>query len=98
MPNKALHIKKLLLTTAIVLACVVSGRFILSAADVLYENTANKHWNGERYRARKNNPVNLAAADSCIQLLQAGDLLVRRGDDMTSYMLSQLNLKDKTYS
>lgn len=97
MRNRPIHIK-LMLWSAIVLACVVSGKFILSASETLYENTANKHWKNERYYARTNNPANLAAVDSCTKLLRTGDLLVRRGDDMTSYMLSQLNLKDKTYS
>lgn len=92
------HIRKILLPALIVLVCIVSGKIIISAAGVIYENSANKHWNNKRYLARKDNPHNLTAVDSCIQLLRTGDLLVRRGDDMTSYMLSQLNLNDKTYS
>lgn len=98
MRHKAVHSKKLFLATAITMACIVSGMFIISAADVLYENTANKHWESARYEARANNPANLAAVDSCTKLLHTGDLLVRRGDDMTSYMLSQLNMQDQTYS
>lgn len=80
------------------LLCILAGRFIWSATAVLYENTANKHWKNKRYVSRKNNPLNISAVDSCAGLLQTGDLVVRRGDDMTSYMLSQLNAKDKTYS
>lgn len=98
MSVKSRHIIKLLSVSAIILACIVAGRFIWSATAVLYENTANKHWRNERYLSRKNNTLNIAAVDSCVRLLQTGDLLVRRGDDMTSYMLSQLNTKDKTYS
>ena len=70
----------------------------MSATAVLHENTANKHWQNMRYLSRKNNSMNISAVDSCVRLLQTADLLVRRGDDMTSYMLSQLNNKDKTYS
>lgn len=98
MSIKAAHIKKLLIASTIVLVCIFAGKFIWSATAVLYENTANKHWKNKRYQQRKKNPVNISAVDSCVRLLQQGDLLVRRGDDMTSYMLSQLNTKDKTYS
>jgi len=81
-----------------ILLCIAIAQLYMFVADVLYKNTANKHWQGKRYKARKNNPWNIAAADSCAALLQTGDLVVRRGDDMTSYMLSQLNSTDKTYS
>lgn len=80
------------------LLCILAGRFIWSATAVLYENSANKHWKNKRYLSRKNNFLNISAVDSCVRLLQTGDLVVRRGDDMTSYMLSQLNTNDKTYS
>jgi hypothetical protein len=98
MSTKNSHIKKLLIASAIVLTCIVVGRFIWSATAVLHENTANKHWQNKRYLSRKNNLQNISGVDSCVRLLQTGDLLVRRGDDMTSYILSQLNMKDKTYS
>lgn len=98
MNTRRRHIAKLLSVSAIILLCIVAGRFILSATAVLYENTANKHWQNKRYLSRKNNILNISAVDSCVRLLQTGDLLVRRGDDMTSYMLSQLNTDDKTYS
>ena len=61
-------------------------------------NSANKHTGNKAYLKRKNNPWNKAAVDSTNRLLRTGDLVVRRGDDMTSYMLSQLNTTDKTYS
>lgn len=92
------HIIKLSGISAIVLLCILAGRFIWSATAVLYENTTNKHRKNKRYVSRKNNPLNISAVDSCAGLLQTGDLVVRRGDDMTSYMLSQLNTKDKSYS
>lgn len=70
----------------------------LYAARVLFDNTANKHWQGKRYADRKSNPWNNRMVDSCVGLLKDGDLVVRRGDDMTSYMLSMMNTEDKTYS
>lgn len=98
MSIKSAHIKKLLIASAIVLIGIVAGRIIWAAGRILNENTANKHWQNDRYLQRKNNPYNISAVDSCVRLIQHADLLVRRGDDMTSYMLSQLNIKDKTYS
>lgn len=41
---------------------------------------------------------NKPAIDSGIALLQQGDIVLRTGNDMTSYMLSQLNPTDKTWS
>lgn len=95
-----MHIDKktYLKTVLIILLCMVGGLLYLWAAKVVYENTANKHWQNSRYKARKNNPHNAQAVDSCLQLLQTGDLVVRRGDDMTSYMLARLNHHDKRYS
>ncbi|MCB9045075.1 MAG: hypothetical protein H6550_02930 [Chitinophagales bacterium] len=82
----------------IILVCIAVAKIYMYCAQVLYENTANKHWQGARYLARKSNPANISAADSCAGLLHTGDLVVRRGDDMTSFMLSQLNRRDKSYS
>lgn len=83
---------------AVIAACIITGMLYMSMARVLYENTANKHWKGKRYQSRVHNPWNNSMVDSCVQLLKTGDLVVRRGDDMTSYMLSKLNVEDKTYS
>lgn len=82
----------------IIILCALAGALYLLFARTIHENTANKHWNSKRYRQRVNNPYNKRETDSCIQLLQTGDLVLRRGDDMTSYMLSKLNLRDKTWS
>jgi len=41
---------------------------------------------------------NKKSVDSAITLLQSGDLVVRSGKGTTSYMLMQMNQKDKTYS
>ena len=49
-------------------------------------------------RERDANLQNHHDVDSAISLLQSGDLVMRRGIDVTSFMLSQMNLKDKTYS
>lgn len=83
---------------AIITICAVVGFIYMRIARVVFDNTANKHWKNRRYTARIQNPANRQLVDSCAQLLKTGDLVVRRGDDMTSYMLSKLNLQDKTYS
>lgn len=90
--------RHMLRVLSIILLCIVVGRLYMYCASILYTNTANKHWQGKRYQARKSNPWNISMVDSCSGLLRSGDLVVRRGDDMTSFMLSQLNSKDKTYS
>lgn len=36
--------------------------------------------------------------DSLLKTLQQGDLVLRRGRDVTSYMISQTGIEDKTYS
>jgi len=41
---------------------------------------------------------NAPLVDSMLQLLQEGDILLRRGSGPDSYMLSQMNKTDKTYS
>ena len=45
--------------------------------------------------ARKNNPWNLHSVDSAVQLLHSGDIVMRTGNDATSYMLCQLNTNTK---
>ena len=47
---------------------------------------------------RVSNPWNRQMIDSAITLLKNGDLVVRTGSDVTSYMLRQMNMQDKTYS
>jgi len=47
---------------------------------------------------RSSNPYNTNLRDSAISLLHDGDLVLRLGSDMTSYMLSQLNQRTKAYS
>jgi len=47
---------------------------------------------------RIHNPFNTRQIDSATGLLQNGDIVVRTGADITSYMFTQFNQKDKTYS
>jgi hypothetical protein len=47
---------------------------------------------------RQNDPRNRKMVDSAISLLRSGDIVVRTGNDVTSYMLCQMNQRDKTYS
>ncbi len=52
----------------------------------------------EKINLRKNNPWNRQVVDSSVTLLKTGDIVLRRGNDITSYMLCQLNASNKTYS
>jgi len=47
---------------------------------------------------RMSNPANLKAVDSGVTMLHSGDLVMRTGADIISYMLSQMNQVNKTYS
>lgn len=60
------------------------------------QTAAIEHINHDKARADK--PENRQMADSAVKMLRTGDLLMRTGNDVTSYMLSQINQKDKTYS
>jgi len=44
------------------------------------------------------NPNNIRRTDTGVGLLKDGDVVVRTGADITSYMFTQMNLQDKTYS
>lgn len=57
-------------------------------------NTATLNGMQERY----NNTWNRKEIDSCIRILHTGDLVLRTGIDASSYILSRMNLRDKTYS
>lgn len=48
--------------------------------------------------ARRNNSWNRHAVDSGISLLHSGDIVMRTGIDVSSYLLSQMNQTNKTYS
>lgn len=77
----------------VVLACV-----IILVAGVVYLYMMKYPNSSGNIAKRSSNVWNNHAVDSCIELLQEGDLVVRRGDDMTSYMLSRMNMEDKRYS
>jgi len=47
---------------------------------------------------RKNNAWNKKAVDSGISLLRSGDIVLRTGIDVSSYLLSQMNQSNKTFS
>jgi hypothetical protein len=53
---------------------------------------------GNEVIKRASNPYNQLLVDSGIRMLRTGDLVVRMGADMTSYMFSQINQTDKSYS
>lgn len=48
--------------------------------------------------ARENNSWNHKSIDSAIILLKDGDLVMRQGIDISSFLLAQMNLKNKTFS
>lgn len=60
------------------------------------QDTAIQHINHDKARAEKSE--NRQMADSAIKMLHTGDIVMRTGNDVTSYMLSQINQRDKTYS
>src|SRR6185437_5283891 len=47
---------------------------------------------------RSNNNLNNKTVDSSVRLLRSGDLVVRTGTGVSSYMLCTMNQYDKTYS
>lgn len=44
------------------------------------------------------NPYNRQAIDKAISMVHTGDIIVRTGNDMTSYMFCRANRRDHTYS
>lgn len=52
----------------------------------------------EQISKRANDPWNRRVADSCVGLLKQGDIVVRKGNDVTSEMLCLMNATDKSYS
>ena len=47
---------------------------------------------------RQQNPLNIRHIDSCITLLRSGQIALRTGADPISFMLRQMNEKDKKFS
>lgn len=83
-----------LIYVAGLLLILVVAAFALRAANVypLYVRAT------ELPLKRQNNPYNQRLVDSGVGMLRTGDLVIRMGADMTSYMFSQMNQTDKTYS
>jgi hypothetical protein len=71
--------------------------FTLSFATACRHDEVNKDIRNGMV-ARSQNSWNRRAVDSGISLLKTGDIVVRTGVDISSYMLSQMNRTNKTYS
>ncbi len=48
--------------------------------------------------ARATNPLNIRMVDATVRMLKSGDIVLRTGADITSYMFTQMNRQNKTYS
>ena len=77
---------------AIVVTCIVSALVYSSRAKPVNQSAIIDA------QKRFTNPYNQKLVDSAVQLLQTGDLVLRTGADITSYMFTQMNRYDKTYS
>jgi hypothetical protein len=79
---------------------LVCGIALYNREDLMMRYYMNRMKQQEQAHASKrtSNPRNKQAIDSAITLLRSGDLVVRTGSDVTSYMLRQMNQLDKTYS
>jgi len=87
-----------LITTFIILACCASGWYVRNNLYAGYYNDKAQKVLKQRSSDRMQNAENLVAMDSCIGLLHSGDLVMRTGADVISYMLCQMNQENKTYS
>lgn len=85
------------------IVCVIM--LLLAAAWSVKDDLCARYYNKcveekikEQRHDRISNPANMKAADSGISLLHNGDLVLRTGADVISYMLCQMNQENKTYS
>jgi hypothetical protein len=76
------------------LIALLAGGFALAGREEATINTAA----ADLQVKRSANPYNKQLVDSGVRTLRTGDLVVRTGADITSYIFSQLNHEDKTYS
>jgi len=67
---------------------------LLYAIDRIPESLATIH----EKNIRASNTWNKQEVDSAIRLLQDGDLVLRRGIDISSYLLCKMNRRDQSYS
>ena len=80
-----------------IVACILWTALVFSAECCRQKTPVNKDLL-DGIAKREHNPWNIHAVDSAIKLLHSGDVVVRTGNDATSYILCQLNKRDKTYS
>lgn len=87
-----MKIKRALFVTGI---CAV----IMAAVVLMYSFTVVRNQTAtDVVQKRSENPYNHKLIDSVINLLQSGDVVLRTGADITSYMFTQMNTQVKTYS
>lgn len=86
-------------------AVVIIAIILLPLASVLKDSYDAKHPSLpvnhellEQISKRAANPWNRKVVDSCVGLLKQGDVVVRKGNDVTSEMLCLMNATDKSYS
>lgn len=72
--------------------------FILGGWIILHSKCIAENAQPSSTLERMVNKDNLNAIDSGIRMLKTGDVVVRTGNDITSYMLCKVNWRDKTYS
>lgn len=80
---------------------LAAGIFIIIISFFLLKNRNDEPINKaalEKQNARSANPFNKASVNLGLKMLHTGDLVVRTGADVTSYMFSQMNQTEKTYS
>jgi len=84
---------------AVILIATVCAIFGIGTAVMLYAfGLPLNRQNIQPGFQRADHPGNRQLIDSGIRLLRTGDLVVRTGADMTSYMFTQFNEHNKTYS
>jgi len=82
---------------ALIVAGISVG--IVAVVVLMYSFTVVHHQTSATVvQKRSENPYNHKLIDSAIGLLQSGDLVLRTGADITSYMFTQMNTRVKTYS
>lgn len=80
-------------TTLIIAVGITGYAFIFPISDEPVNGAAIRD-----QQKRAASPYNRKMVDSGIHLLRTGDLVLRTGADITSFMFSQMNPREKTYS
>jgi hypothetical protein len=81
--------------TALVTLLLLSGALLLMSYSLKKPIHDGSMQQGQK---RFQNAYNRHLVDSAIHLLKTGDLVLRTGADVTSYIFTQFNQTDKTYS